>query len=267
MNREWAIPAALGLVVAAALLAVPHKGDDGDRPDTADPSNSGSSSAADPHPTILLPFTDSWGMRGGETTHILVAPQGKSAALDGLNASGMADFAGEFAWRGDKLALYTNPNLFTGCQSYNGSDDLVCSDPIWAAGSGGWPLPRTYALPDNDTGARLGLDGYNGTRATIYVFDERGLLAATNDAPGNWSRFAGSPTTMESAVWYIGANGTAPNGTQKPPSFAMPFVQRLRPLMEGLPVGGVASTQSNAYVSLYGTLFITIRIDGLVYAP
>jgi hypothetical protein len=130
------------------------------------------------------------------------------------------------------------------------------------------PLPRARAYPAGQEGPRLGRDGYNATRATIYVFDSRGLLAATNDSPGNWSRFGGSPTTLDSALWYLGANGTAPNGTQEVPSFARPLLPQLRPQLEGLAVGGVASVRSNAYAGFgYGTLFITARIDALAYAP
>jgi hypothetical protein len=259
--REWAIPVALGLLVAGALWAV----DDGDGPSGGGPFSFGSSTTG-PGQAILLPFRDSQGLAGGNTTHLIVAPQGKSAALAQLNATESEEFAGQFEWIGQgRLALYTSRNLFAGCQDADGDGQATCSDPVWVTGD--WPLPRTYALPANDTGPRLGLDGYNATRATIYVFDERGLLAATNDEQGNWSRFPGAPTTMESAVWYIGANATAPNGTKHPPEFARPLVERLRPLMEGLPVDGVATTRSNAYVAYLGTLFITLRVDELVYAP
>jgi hypothetical protein len=260
--REWAIPVALGLLVAGAFWAV----DDGKDGPGSDGGTTSGTSTMGPASAFLLPFAESHGLPDANTTHLVVTPQGRSAALAELNATESEEFAGQFDWVGQgRLALYTSRNLFTGCQDPDGDGQGICSDPVWVTGH--WPLPRTHALPANDTGPRLGLGGYNATRATVYVFDERGLLAATNDDEGNWSRFPGAPTTMDPATWYIGANATAPNGTQHPPEFAKPLVEKLRPLMEGLPVGGVATTRSNAYVSYLGTLFITLRVDALVYAP
>ncbi|MEA3136554.1 MAG: hypothetical protein QOC71_835 [Thermoplasmata archaeon] len=263
--REWSIALALGLVVAAALWAMPHggpgSGGDGDGGPTV---TGAASSSSGPKPFFTFPFDGSAGPVGGETSFLVLAPQGRAAAERHLNDTGLHDqTVGDLDWVNDRLAYFTPRNAQQGCFQVNGS--MACSDPVWAFHA--WPLPKAIAVQDASLGPRLGIDGYNATRATIYVFDERGLLAATNDAPANHTRFPGSPTTMDSATWYIGGNATAPNGTQKPPSFAAPLVQKLRPLMEGLPVGGVASTQSNAYVSLYGTLFITIRIDSLSYAP
>lgn len=259
MNREWAIPVALGLVAAAGLWALPD-GDD----EPHGPSGSGSPTPGHAmEPWLAFPFAESRGEEGGRTTFLLLAPEGRPAAESSLNATGLNWTAPDIDWIGARLAYFEPENVLQGCRTEDGN--LTCHDPWWA--SNPWPLPKAIAYPNEELGPRLGRDGYNGTRATIYVFDERGLLAATNDAKENYTRFPGAPTTMGSAVWYIGANGTAPNGTHKPPSFAAPLVQKLRPLMEGLPVGGVATTQSNAYVSLYGTLFITIRIDELVHAP
>ena len=261
MNREWAIPVVLGLVVAVGLWSLP----DGGPGPAGGPTSSGTaSSSSGPPPPVSFPFAESRGAIGKETSFLVLAPHGRAAAEAHLNGTGVRDqVASDLDWINDRLAYYGPRNQEQGCREVNGS--LSCHDPAWVFHD--WPMPKAMAVPDADLGPRLGSDGYNGTRATIYVFDERGLLAATNDDEGNWSRFAGSPTSMESAVWYIGENGTAPNGTQKPPAFAAPLVQKLRPLMEGLPVGGVASTQSNAYVSLYGTLFITLRVDELVHAP
>lgn len=266
MNREWAIPVALGLVVAAGLWVLPDgHGDDPD--DGSGPTSSGSSGASSsgPNALFLAPFAESRGEEGEETAFLVVTPRGRVAAQAELNETGIWNFTAEdLDWVNDRVAYYEPENVAVGCHPQE-DGATACADPYWAFFP--WPLPKAIARPEGELGPRLGLDGYNATRATIYVFDERGLLAATNDEESNHTRFPGAPTTMEPAVWYIGANGTAPEGTQKPPSFAAPLVQKLRPLMEGLPVGGVASTQSNAYVSLYGTLFITIRIDELVHAP
>lgn len=256
--REWAIPVALGLVVAAGLWAV--SGGNGGNGDADTGTTPSATNAPAPKPALLAPFSTSLGSEGTDARFLLVAPEGQAAALAALNASGQADAAQRLEWTGGnaqrgvahKLAYYTIPHAGGQAPSGNGSHLL---------------LPMAVSLPAGTEGPRLGLDGYNATRATLYVFDSRGLLAATNDEPGNWSRFPGAPTTMDPAVWYFGANATAPNGTQKVPSFAAPLVQQMRPLMEGLPVGGVASAHSNAYVSLYGTLFITLRVDEVVYAP
>ena len=255
-SREWALPLALGLLVAAGLWALPEKQPDAPvfDPETGEPTK----------PVLTFPFGESRGAEGAETSFIVLAPEGRAAAQQHLNATGLNWTAADLDWINEELALYAPQNVLAGCHVQ--ADQLtLCSDPWWAFNP--WSLPKAIAVPDAELGPRLGRDGYNATRATIYVFDERGLLAATNDAEGNWSRFAGAPTTMEPAGWYIGKNATAPAGTAPVPSFASPLLQRLRPQLEGLPVGGVATTQSNAYVSLYRTLFITARIDALVYAP
>jgi hypothetical protein len=257
--REWGVALALGLVVAAGLWAIPGDGpEDAGGDETTAPS--ASSSTTGPGPALLTPFE--WGTAIDQATldFLLVAPRGRAPAEAELNQSGLS-FAQALAWRTPNLAVYETQ--VSACPQAPPGQAVSC-DPAWAFGP--WPLPKATGLP-NGTRPLLGIDGYNATRATIYVFNEQGLLAATNDAQENWTRFAGSPTTMDPAVWYIGANATAPNGTSKPPSFAAPLVQKLRPLIEGLPVGGVATTSSNAYVGLYGTLFITARIDELVYAP
>ena len=65
MNREWAIPVALGLVAAAGLWALPD-GDDatGDGPG---PTGTGSSSTG-PSPFFSFPFGESRGEAGEETS-------------------------------------------------------------------------------------------------------------------------------------------------------------------------------------------------------
>ncbi|MHB1261388.1 MAG: hypothetical protein ACYC2H_06700 [Thermoplasmatota archaeon] len=267
MNREWAIPVALGLLAAAVLASVPSRKDDlaVDGNDTLLPVGQA------PKSILLFPFTDG-PVIVDEPAQILILstvdqPLGVRARNDTVapivacqNLMVQPDPPCEgygVDWRTPRVGFANTSDKPSG--EVPGHPGLVTCDCAYVGP--GWHERAGPGSP------RLGMDGYNATRATIYVFDERGLLAATNDAKENWTRFAGAPTTMESAVWYIGANSTTPNGTEKPPSFAAPLVQKLRPLMEGLPVGGVASTQSNAYVSLYGTLFITARIDELAYAP
>jgi hypothetical protein len=260
MNRDWAVPVALGLLVATGLWVASPDG-----PGTGTSEGGTPGTTTHPASTLLLtPFTTSWGASGTNATFLVVAPKGQQAAEEGLNATGLAWASPRLDWTGGnpakgvehRLAFYSIGHSAGGCV---GGNATVCVPD-------GWPLPLANAT--HDAAPRFGMAGYNATRATIYVFDSRGLLAATNDAPGNWSRFGGAPTTLDSALWYLGANATAPNGTEAVPSFAEALLPQLRPVLQGLEVGGVASARSNAYAGFgLGTLFITARIDELAYAP
>lgn len=263
MNREWGIPIALGLVVAAGLWALPDGDGDGPADDGHQPSTTGPSAAP---PTVLTPFNESLGVAGAEARFIVVAPQGEAAAMAFLNGSGFASQAAELDWRGGneqrgvphKLAFYE--------LEHAGGE---CARPVRCGPLGDTlsPLPKAYSLAPEEVGPRFGEEGYNATRATVYVFDSRGLLLFTNDPPGNWSEFQGPPTQFDAETWYLGDNGTAPEGTEPVPEFARPLLPQLRPVLQGVPVGGVVSAQSNAYASYFGTVFITARIDALTYAP
>jgi hypothetical protein len=116
---------------------------------------------------------------------------------------------------------------------------------------------------------RLGVGGYNATVATAYVFDQDGALLASNAPDAAQARFTKGADfhQLPGGAWYVGDNDTPPAGTIDPPPLAGAIVARLLPQLEGLPEGGVASSTSNAFVALYGTLFITVRIDHLVHAP
>ena len=118
-------------------------------------------------------------------------------------------------------------------------------------------------------GPRFGMDGYNATRVTAYIFDEHGVLVASNADASNRSRFAdgGDAQDLPDTVWYLGANESAPAGTEVLPAWGQAIASRLVPSLQGQPVGGVATTSSNALVALYGTLFITVQVDELVQAP
>jgi hypothetical protein len=242
MKREWAAPLILGLVVAAGLWLVPAP-----RHVPAPVSDA----------AIVLPFDSGVADRWTNVTFIVLAPHGKPAALAELNASGDARLV---EWRGQHLALYTTPARLPACLS--GDRASFCIEDGNAT-----LLPRLGAVPAGAGGPRLGVDGYNATRVTAYVFDSAGALFATN--ANDTARFAGAADAqrLPGGAWYLGDNGTAPPGTHEVPAFAGALLAHMMPLLHGLPVGGVASIQTNAAVALYGTLFVTVRIDGLVQAP
>lgn len=244
MNREWVLPIVLGVLTAIGLGLLPQ------------PRHAPAPVTNDP---IAFPFRDSFGPLEANTTFIVLAPHGKSAFLARLNETGDSGQASALEWKGQTLALYTEPNLYAGCYHQ------VCSDPTWVFGS--YPLPRARGLHDEEMGHRLGIDGYNATRVTAYVFDSTGALFATN--ADDAAAFAGGADArrLPGGAWYLGDNATAPDGTQAVPPLAGALMAKMLPLLHGLPVGGVASMQTNAAVVLYGTLFVTVRIDALVQAP
>lgn len=272
---EWTVPLVVGLVSGVGLYALAAGSDGGTDDAEHDVDGDSSPTTAEPPQPIVLPFRDSWGNPDAATTHVVLAPLGKAAAMARLNESLQRPdgarpdaWGGTLEWQGDRLALFTNPNIYPGCREEPaGSGVQVCHDETGSFG--GWSLPRTHALADGDLQPRLLQAGHNATRATAFVFDEVGLLVASNAPSNETARFTKHPDYLRlpSSAWYLGANATAPNGTARLPSFAQPLVDRVMGQLDGLPVGGVASTRSNAYVALYGSLFVTIRVDELVYAP
>jgi hypothetical protein len=257
VNREAALVAILALLAASGLWAAPH-GPAGHEAQPQGTSTSSTGTTSSPGPAIVLPFAEGKAVDGGNLTFLVLAPRGKAAALDAVNHSASPIAAEDLEWQGSTLAFYRTP--------VSSCPPRQACDPYWAFGP--WPLPRFSGVP-KDTRPLLGVDGFNGTRITVHVFDETGLLAATNAPANQTAAFGGGsrPEQLPGGVWYVGANATAPNGTQPIPPLARPLFGQLLPMMRGLPVGGVASVRSDAYASLYGTLYVTVRIDGLVAAP
>lgn len=255
---EWAVPLAFALVfgVGAWLLM---EGSDGE-PTEGVGDDSPSTSAAPGPSHVLLPFDEGRALDGRNLTYLVLAPHGKAAANAELNESGPS-YAQSLAWQGEHVAFYAT-SVHACPQPPPGT--MASCDPPWAFGP--WPLPRSYGLP-SETRPVLFHDGHNATRVTAYVFDEDGLLVASN--ANDTARFEQHDDffRLPSTAWYLGANETAPNGTAHLPAGARPLVERVRSQLDGLPVGGVATTRSNAYVALYGSLFVTLRIDELVHAP
>ena len=116
---------------------------------------------------------------------------------------------------------------------------------------------------------QFGRGGYNATRVTLHVFDADGELIASNGNASEQARLTGQfgPEQLPSGLWYLGANATAPAGTQPLPLYARAFLGQMRPLLVGLPIGGIATTSTDAAQGLYGTLHVTAQVTQLAYAP
>jgi len=235
--REWLVPLLLAVLAAGALSLVHPRA-------PAAPASA---------PDSVLPFADGRADRGN-LTFLLVAPHGRARAEAAL---GTPPADATMRWRADRLAFVTRH-----------ATDLVCRPPCAAPDA--WPQAiATGADLIQDHGPRLGAGGYNATSFTAYVFDSGGALVSSNAPDADQARFTRSPDfrALPGGAWYFGDNGTPPPGTVDPPPLAGPIIAHLLPQLEELPEGGVASDTSNALVSIYGTLFVTVRIDHLVHAP
>lgn len=155
----------------------------------------------------------------------------------------------EGPWRTPHVAMYVSVGFVAQCLRHS-------------------PCVATHELADADE-PRLGEDGYNGTQVTVHVFDAQAELVFSNGNTSEQARLTRtlSPEQLPAGTWYLGANSTAPPGTQRLPPAAAAFLGQVRPLIDGLPVGGVATTQTDALAAWYGTLYITLRVDELVFAP
>jgi hypothetical protein len=155
----------------------------------------------------------------------------------------------EAPWRTPYLALYESTGAVAVCLRYA-------------------PCVATHevAAPEEP---RLAVGGYNATRVTVHVFDADAELVFSNGNASEQARLTRTltPEQLPRGTWYLGANATAPPGTQQPPPAARAFLTQARTLIDGLPVGGVATTQTDALAAWYGTLYITLRVDQLVLAP
>ncbi|MEK6976147.1 MAG: hypothetical protein AABY18_07380 [Candidatus Thermoplasmatota archaeon] len=130
-----------------------------------------------------------------------------------------------------------------------------------------WPCVVHDEATDGEP--RLGLLGYNATRVTVHVFDVRGELVFSNGNASEQARLTRqyAPEQLPAGTWYLGSNNTLPPGTQRLPPAAAAFLGQVRDLIQGLPVGGVVSIETEALATWYGTLFVTLQVDDLVHAP
>jgi hypothetical protein len=258
--KAWAVPLLAGLLTAGALwMAVP------DEPANEEANHAPQSTPPSAPPTgeptpLQFPFSASLGPANETTTFLVIAPRG--------NATGLARAFNQFPnkqtshydWYSTHVAFVEERNNVEGCHIE--AMRVSCPSQAFDAGF----LAGGIAPAD---GPRLLQGGYNATRVTAYVFDEAGLLLASNAQAADLLKYTlhGDFTRLPTVAWYLGANSTAPNGTVALPGFAKPLLDRVLPQLDGLPEGGVATARSNAYVNLFGTLFVTVRIDALVLAP
>jgi hypothetical protein len=259
----WGVALAIGLVGGALLWAVqPDPAGGGSDSDGLTSHGLTTTGAQDVPPPLRFPFSAALGDPSQATTFVVLAPRGN---VSGVRSAFLAfpDIPTDhYVWQSPYLALATESNNATGCWMDAKAVRVLCP--------GGMFQDRflvASAPPTNDTGARLLHEGYNATKVTAYIFDEEGLLLASNANDTARFELHGDFIRLPSAAWYLGDNGTAPPGTTFLPGLAKPLVDKVRPELDGLPVGGVASTRSNAYVNYYGSLFVTVRIDSLVHAP
>lgn len=117
---------------------------------------------------------------------------------------------------------------------------------------------------------RLGRDGYNATLVAAYVFDAKGLLLASTEGDADTARFphSGDYARLPQSTWYLG-NGTPPRGVSTLPPSARQLEEPLRPRLDGLPIGGVATARiTDGFVAqLYGPVWVTVQVRALAYAP
>src|SRR5205085_12371636 len=98
----------------------------------------------------------------------------------------------------------------------------------------------------------------------------KGMLLASTESEADAARFPRTSdyARLPQATWYIG-NGTPPRGVTRLPPRAMELVGPVMPLLDGLPVGGVATARvSTGFVAqVSGPVWVTIQVRALAYAP
>lgn len=186
---------------------------------------------------------------------IVVTPPARVLVLDrdhvhdlGPDIVLVHDAGFEIRWVSPHVAFAATVDLPKGCD---------CFGPLW----------HLRVLPDRH--ATFGVDGYNATRVTVHAFDSDGNLVLSNGDPAEVDRLTHglSPDALPTGTWYLGANATAPAGTQHPPAYAGFLVDQVRPSITGQPEGFVTSFHTDALATFYGRLYVTLRIDDLVHAP
>ena len=267
-TKDWAAPLVAALVTFAGLLALPDQGKDEPAPE-GDSTTTTSHNVT--HADLLFPFKVIWvddpGSPSGTSTSTAPVSPFYSPGPTATTYALLRPVLGErdpcpmaHASRFERGMIidtsYPGQCLGPGIARY--------SLPLGGASNGGSVL--VAVAPD---GPRLGQDGYNATRVTLHAFNEAGELIASNGNASEQARLGGghSPQQLPSGVWYLGANSTVPPGTQPLPATARTFLPQLRGLLTGLPVGGVATTQTDALRAFYGTLYVTAQVDELVHAP
>jgi len=237
--RAWAIPVGLGLLAAgAAWWAFSSAG-----------GKDGGS--AEEEPDLVWVFEEGPVAVDGPHAVLAIAPKGNGPGAEVPETEGGE--RPDIGWETDFVGM-AEADFHT----------LQCVRAPCPQPEGPWVLRQA------DEGAhQFGLEGYNATRLTFYAFNTEGQVLASNAPDGELARFELSEdfAAVPNVAWYLGTAQEAPEGTTKPPASIRALLSEARPLLEGLPEGGVASAATDEYEWLYGTLYLTVRIDALVYAP
>jgi len=231
--KEWLVPLVLAAVTFAGLAQV-----DLDRPAprTGDEAHDGAEARS--------------GFRYAFPQRHVVAAADRNATVILLADDPMpTGRSGNTDWRSPHVAMQDSLPVL-----------VLCTSQV--------PCGQTHVVAD-PAQPRLGAAGFNATRVTVHVFDAQGELVFSNGDEAEQARLVRrhQPEQLPDGVWYLGANETAPDGTRRLPAAAAAFLDGVRPLLDGLPEGGVASVETEALRTWYGTLYVTLRVDELVHAP
>lgn len=129
------------------------------------------------------------------------------------------------------------------------------------------------AVTEAPPGARFGVDGHNATRVIFYAWSSDQEVIATNAPLHELNRFPVKDdyAQMPAEAWYLGDNETAPEGTRKLPREFEDLGREARDLLQGTPVGGVASAklpeEDYGLGWLLGDLWLTVQVQELLRAP
>lgn len=232
--RDWAIPLAIGVVALIALLFFAMRGDDGGGGPSGNNGGAGPQATAD---GLIYPFATGANTTGGSATVLVISQKSRET---GFNGSTGIDWKTKYVGydeteSGDIVCIRAPCDLLVGPQYH-------------------------HKVPP---GPRFGVGGYNASRMTIYGFETDGDLIASNAGVGPFDK-ATFYQKLTGGIWYLG-KGETPDGMEEVPKEAKAFVNQARAKLVGLPPGGVATT--TAKIDFVGTVYITVRLDALYYAP
>lgn len=192
---------------------------------------------------LVWPFAESTALPGEESRHLVVwtdDPRARPSEVEGHPLEWQTSPDGQLAF----------VNVTTGFAT-EGHTVRVVTEP----------------------GPRFGVDGHNATRLTVYVFNDDDEVLAANAALSELNRFnvSDSLVALPDRPWYLGENGTTPAGTQRLPPEFRELGEQARTVLEGRPVGAVASARlaeaDYRLGWLLGDLWLTVQVDELVHAP
>jgi hypothetical protein len=256
-TKDWAAPLVAAMVTFGGLLALPEPSHDRGSPGTPDEEAAHDDEVLWAFPDAKAPEPGRVLLLGRITSLVaghdcpVIRPRIEPPRWPGIIGGGSGNISMAIVCWTPALAVL---DVTFNVTSFRDRDFVVVGD-------------QTVATVG--TGPFLGQAGYNATRVTVHVFNADGELVASNGNASEQARLKGryTPEQLPGGVWYLGANATAPEGTQPLPAAARALLPQLRALLQGLPVGGVATTQTDALRALFGTLYVTAQVDELVHAP